>query len=172
MTSNCFWNKIVRKNMFGMMSSALAVLLSLGYLVMGCDSSSRQPVITIENVWSRPVIVSTDSGSMQNSGYNGAVYLTIKNSGGASDRLTKAKTDVCLITEIHESFIKDDRMMMERVNNGIEIPAGGRADLKPGSYHIMLMGVKRSLSEGDSFAVQLNFEKSGIRTVYAKIKKF
>lgn len=143
-----------------------------GLVIFNCSSSSSQPEIEIENVWSRPVTISAEGDSAQNLGYNGAVYLKLKNTGGASDRLIKAQTDVCSVTEIHESFIKDDRMMMEEVDGGIKIPAGGSAELKPGSYHLMLMGVKRSLSVGDSFAVQLKFEKSGIKTVYANIKKF
>lgn len=152
--------------------SLALTLLSAVIFILGCNQSSGEPKLVIENVWSRPVMVSAPRDSAQSSGYNGAVYLTIKNSGGASDRLVKAKTDVCVITEIHKSFIKDDRMMMERVNDGIEIPAGGSAELKPGSYHLMLMGVKRSLSEGDSFAVQLQFTKSGEKTVYSHVKKF
>lgn len=149
-----------------------STLLLLVIFILGCNQPSGQPKIAIENVWSRPVLISSDLDSARNLGYNGAVYLTIKNSGGASDRLVKAETDVCLVTEIHQSFVKDDRMMMERVNDGIEIPRGGSAELKPGGYHLMLMGVKRSLSEGDSFAVQLTFEQSGVKTVYSRIKKF
>jgi copper(I)-binding protein len=141
-------------------------------LLIECSKSTNQPEIVIENVWSRPVLISGNTDSVKNSGYNGVVYLTIKNSGGVSDSLLKAKTGVSLVTEIHKSFVENNRMMMERVDGGIEIPTGGAAELKPGSYHLMLMGLKRSLSEGDSFAVQLKFEKSGIRTVYAKIKRF
>ena len=155
----------------GLILSVIIFLLA-GLIVFHCSSASNQPEIEIVNVWSRPVLISTEGKSAQNLGYNGAVYLKLKNSGGASDRLMKAEADVCSVTEIHKSFIKDNRMMMEPVDGGIEIPAGGTAELKPGSYHLMLMGVKRSLSVGDSFAVQLKFEKSGIKTVYAKIKKF
>jgi len=84
--------------MFEMIVPALAVLLLLAFLIVGCDSSSNRPVIKIEKVWSRPVIISTQGDSAPNSGYNGAVYLTIKNSGGVSDRLMKAKTEKLLKT--------------------------------------------------------------------------
>ena len=162
---------MMTKCLLEMISRGFAFLFLL-FLLIACNESSNQPEIKIENVWSRPVMISAATDSAKNLGYNGAVYLNVRNSGGVSDRLIKAETDVCLIAEIHKSFVKNDRMMMERVNNGIEIPGGGSAELKPGSYHLMLMGLKRSLSEGDSFAVQLKFEKSGIMTVYSKIKKF
>lgn len=151
-----------------------SIIFLIGLLMVGCNKPSNEPEIKIENVWSRPVTLSetADTSGELNTGYNGSVYLKIKNTGGVSDRLIKAETSVCAVTEIHKSFIKDDRMMMERVDDGIEIPANGSAELKPGSYHLMLMGIKRSLSAGDSFAVQLKFQKSGIKTVYAKIRKF
>jgi copper(I)-binding protein len=151
---------------------ALCLLLFALLLLIACNASTNEPRIDVENIWSRPAMISAGTDSVNNAGYNGVIYLTIRNSGGVSDRLLKAKTDVCLVTEIHKSFVEDNRMMMERVSGGIEIPAGGSVKLEPGSYHLMLMGLKRSLNEGHSFAVQLKFEKSGIMTVYSKIKKF
>lgn len=140
----------------------------------GCSRSSNQPEIVIRDVWSRPVDLgeTSDTSGQISTGYNGAIYMKMQNKSDASDRLIGAHTNVCTLTEIHRSFIKNQRMMMEPVANGIEVPAHGSAELKPGSYHLMLMGIKRTLSEGDSFAVQLEFEKSGIKIVYSKIRKF
>lgn len=149
-------------------------LFNLTFIIFGCSHSSHRPEIIIKDIWSRPVMLSeaSDTSGQVSSGYNGAVYLKIQNTGGAADRLIGAKAEVCTVTEIHRSFIKDERMMMEPVAEGIEIPAHGSGELKPGSYHLMLMGIKRTLSEGDSFAVQLKFEKSGLKTVYSKIRRF
>jgi len=146
----------------------------LALVVFGCGRSSSQPEIVIKDVWSRPVALgeTSDTSGQVSTGYNGAVYLKMQNKGNAPDRLIGAKTDVCTVTEIHRSFIENQRMMMEPVAEGIEVPANGSAELKPGAYHLMLMGIKRTLSEGDSFAVQLKFEKSGIKTVYSKIRRF
>lgn len=146
----------------------------LGIFIIGCNQSSNSPDVVIRDVWSRQLNLGTtaDTSEQMNTAYNDAVYLKIQNNGGVSDRLIGAQTDVCLVTEIHKSYIENDRMMMKKVSQGIAIPPGGSVELKPGSYHLMLMGVKRSLSASDSFAVQLKFEKSGIKTVYAKIKKF
>ena len=148
------------------------IMLSFAFVFSRCNKSSDEPKIVIKNVWSRPVTIPVDADTNQSTGYNGAVYLKIINDGSIPDKLLSAKTDVCAITETHQSFIKNDRMMMEPVVGGIGIPTNGSAELKPGGYHLMLMGMKRSLAEGDSFAVQLKFEKSGIRDVYAKVKKF
>ncbi len=48
---------------------------------------------------------------------------------------------------------------------GIEVPAGGMAELKPGGFHVMFMGLKQPLEEGGSFPVTLVFERAGTVTV-------
>ncbi len=157
------------------------VVLWSGLLLAGCRQSSPDPAISIAEVWSRPVMVAHDSranhggdsamAGASHSGMNGVVYLILKNEGGASDRLLRAQTEVCAVTEIHRTTMKGDRMSMQQVTGGIEIPAHGRVEFKPKDYHIMLMGLKRSLAVDDSFAVQLEFEKSGVKTVFSKVRQ-
>ena len=55
-------------------------------------------------------------------------------------------------------------MRMVRVD-GLEVPAGGRATLRPGSQHVMLMGLVQPLMRGQSFPLWLTFEKAGTVTV-------
>jgi copper(I)-binding protein len=43
----------------------------------------------------------------------------------------------------------------------VEIPAGGKLELKPGSYHIMLIGLNQELKVGDKFDMTLKLEKAG-----------
>lgn len=44
----------------------------------------------------------------------------------------------------------------------LEIPAGGEVVLAPKSaYHLMIMGLKQPLAEGDTFPVTLIFEHAG-----------
>jgi copper(I)-binding protein len=42
--------------------------------------------------------------------------------------------------------------------------------LKPGGYHIMLMGLSAPLKEGDSFPLSLTFAHAGSTTVTVKVK--
>lgn len=53
----------------------------------------------------------------------------------------------------------------------LEVPAKGQVELKPGGYHVMLIGVKRDLKVGDKFSLELQFEKSGAITVEAEVKQ-
>ena len=57
------------------------------------------------------------------------------------------------------------------VQGGIEVPAGGQVELKPGGYHVMLIGLMRDLSDGEKFPLTLQFEKGGEVTVEAEVRQ-
>jgi copper(I)-binding protein len=148
-------------------------------LVAGCGSNSTPPEISIEEAWSRPVLVpiaphadsTVDStAAIIHSGSNGVIYLTVLNAGGIADRLLRAHTEICEYTELHQTIMNGDRMSMQKVENGIEVPAKGDLRLAPRGNHVMLMNLKRSLSPGDRFEVRLEFEKSGMRTVLSEVR--
>ena len=61
-------------------------------------------------------------------------------------------------------------MKMRMLPDGLEIPAKGEVLLKPGGYHVMLIGVKQDLKPGDRFTVDLEFEKSGTVTVEPEVR--
>jgi hypothetical protein len=53
----------------------------------------------------------------------------------------------------------------------LEIPAGGTVELKPGSYHIMLIGLNQELKPGDKIEITLTFEKAGEVKVTAEVRE-
>ena len=65
--------------------------------------------------------------------------------------------------------MKGDVMQMRQVDV-IELKAGQTTELKPGSYHVMLMGLKAPLTAGKSFPVKLKFEKAGELTVNVDVE--
>lgn len=100
---------------------------------------------------------------------NGAAFMMIHNHGSATDRLVAAASDVAARVELHTHINKDGVMQMREVA-GIEVPAGGMAELKPGGFHVMMMGLKAPLKEGESFPLTLTFENAGSATVDVKIE--
>lgn len=88
-------------------------------------------------------------------------YLTVTNNGAAADRLTGAASPAADKVEIHTMEIVNDVMTMRPVEGGLEIPAGGSVELKPGGYHIMFMGISEPLADGASVNVKLQFETAG-----------
>jgi copper(I)-binding protein len=87
---------------------------------------------------------------------NSAVYLILRNGGEETDRLTGAETPAAAAVQIHESRVVDDVMRMQRVD-GLDIPSGETVELKPGGVHLMLLGLTRSLIEGEEIDITLHF---------------
>jgi len=102
---------------------------------------------------------------------NGAAYFAIHNQGKMADKLVSASADVAKKVEIHNHINEGGVMKMRKVEGGITIPAGGMAELKPGGYHIMFMGLHAPLKEGDSFPMTVTFEKAGAKQLTVKIMK-
>lgn len=159
------------------------------------DSGSSAAGIQVTEIWSRPAIAMDDAqptgampmptkamgmdaatpasggmGGMNGMGATGAVYMTIKNSGGAPDKLIKAQSDVAKTVELH-TVINDNGVMSMRPVEGIDIPAGESVTLKPGGFHVMLIGLNRDLKIGDSFQVTLQFEKGGQQVVQSTVRQ-
>lgn len=95
---------------------------------------------------------------------NGAVYFKgIKNAGKEADQLLSAKTQVADKVEIHEMTMSGDVMKMRPLSS-IEIPAGVEVSIakgNPNGYHLMLLGLKQPLKDGDRFPVWLTFKRAG-----------
>lgn len=88
-------------------------------------------------------------------------YLVIENKGATPDRLLGGATQAAKVVQIHQMQMDGDMMKMSEVEGGLEIPAGGKAELTPGGYHIMLMGVGTPFKEGECLELTLKFEKAG-----------
>jgi periplasmic copper chaperone A len=98
----------------------------------------------------------------------GAAYMTLSNQAAAPDRLVQITTDAAATAEVHETVEKDGVATMRPIAS-LEIPAGGSVELKPGGYHIMLMGLKAPLKKGAMIMLKLEFEHAGIVDVMAHV---
>jgi copper(I)-binding protein len=146
----------------------LVVLLVLS----ACASpASTGPSISVENAWARPAATGSMSEmggtpemptmpGMSGNGTNSAVYFVIVNDGGEADTLVGASTEVASSVELHQTRMQGDVAEMVPVPQ-VDVPARGRVEFKPGGYHVMLVGLKQDLQEGDTLKLTLQFEKSG-----------
>ena len=71
---------------------------------------------------------------------------------------------------MHEHRTDNGVMKMREVGS-ILIKAHAQTELKPGGYHLMLIGVKRPLAEGDSVAITLTFDDGSKQPIAALVRK-
>ena len=91
----------------------------------------------------------------------GGGYMKITNTGTTPDRLIGGSTDVAKSFEVHEMTMEGGVMKMRLVAGGIEIKPGETVTLDPSGYHVMLVGLKKQLKQGDHFKATLEFAKAG-----------
>ena len=108
--------------------------------------------LEIENPWSRAV----PKGAAVAAG-----YMRIKNTGTEPDRLVGGSTPVAGRFEIHEMSMDKGIMKMRPLPSGLEIKPGETVELKPSSFHIMMMDLKQPIQRGKPFKASLMFEKAG-----------
>jgi copper(I)-binding protein len=72
-------------------------------------------------------------------------------------RLVGVASPVAGVAELHEMKMVGDVMKMSAIA-GLDLPAGQPVLLKPGSYHLMLMDLKRPLAKDSTVPVTLRFK--------------
>ncbi len=82
------------------------------------------------------------------------------NHGATADKLLAIKTPAARSADIHRTEMADGVMKMEAAG-ALEIPARGTLEMKPGGYHIMLMGLQAPLKQGETLELTLVFERAG-----------
>jgi copper(I)-binding protein len=105
--------------------------------------------VAITNSWVRATV--------QGQKATGA-FMTVTSKENA--KLVTVSSPVAGIAEIHEMKMEKDVMKMAALPNGLDLPAGKAVDLKPGSYHIMLMDLKLPLNKDVAVPLTLTFQDS------------
>lgn len=88
-------------------------------------------------------------------------YMTIINKGTAPDRLIGFSSPAAGKFEIHEMTMENGVMKMRPLPKGVEIKPGATVELKPGSYHLMFVGLKQPFEKGQRVKGTLEFEMAG-----------
>jgi periplasmic copper chaperone A len=91
----------------------------------------------------------------------GGAFITITNNGATDDRLVSVSSPAADVGQLHDMQMEGDVMKMRALPDGIVIPAGQTITLEPSGLHMMLMGLKQALVEGETLTVTLTFEKAG-----------
>ncbi|MBB04654.1 MAG: copper-binding protein [Pseudooceanicola sp.] len=99
------------------------------------------------------------SGQMARSG---AAFMVLQNTGAEEDRLIDVLSSAAKMVALHTHVQSDDGVMsMREVEQGIVVPAEGRAELARGGDHVMFMGLTAPFEEGATIEATLVFEVAG-----------
>ena len=152
------------------MTRALLLIAIIG--LYACNSSTdeagvNKPVtalsaadhITVSNAWIR----ATAPGQTVT-----GVFLTLTNSSETAYALISASFNGAGAVEIHETSMDGGVMRMRKVSH-VDIPANGFAELKPGSYHIMLIDLEKEMQPGSTEMLTLTFSDDSQKDVAATV---
>ena len=122
-------------------------------LALALASLASHAAVTATGAWVRGTVPAQKT--------TGA-FVTLQSSEAA--KLVAVSTPAASSAEIHASEDRHGVAHMHAVD-AIELPAGQRVELKPGSFHIMLVGLTRALAAGESVPLTFTIEdRHGRRT--------
>jgi copper(I)-binding protein len=136
------------------MRRTLIFLTGIISLVLGSAAARDYKVgsIDIAEPWSR----ATPRGASVAAG-----YMKITNKGTVADRLLSTSSEIAPTVEVHEMSMDNGVAKMRPLKAGLEIKPSETVELKPGSFHVMFVGLKKPLIAGDHVKATLVFEKAG-----------
>lgn len=134
------------KTLGAIASIAIAGLTTLA----GCAQPG--PEVAIIDPWVRASEYSAAAGGMT------GMFMEIENNSDHTITLLGGVTDAAAVVEIHEMALVDNEMVMQKLDGGLEIPAGQTAVLEMGGNHVMLMGLNAPIVAGDKVSITLDFE--------------
>jgi len=102
---------------------------------------------------------------------NSAAFMSVINNTDKDISIVSATSDASKVAELHTHDMKDGIMKMYQVPK-IDIKANSSVTLKPGGFHVMLIGLKnKPLKEKMNVEINLKFSNGQIVKVFAPVKK-
>lgn len=136
------------------LSTVLATVLLLTLAIGGelRAQTSAPSTVIVQAPWAR----ATPGGAR-----TGAAYMTLVNSGGTADKLLGATTPLADTIQFHQETADSDGVSRMREMHSVDLDPGATIVFKPGDMHMMIVGLKEPLKEGQAFSITLKFEKAG-----------
>lgn len=127
-------------------------LLIASLLTITASAWAQQTTVKVEDAWVRGTV------AMQK-----ATGAFMRLTPSANARLVSASSPVAGVVEIHEMSMENDVMKMRQIP-GLDLAADRTTELKPGGFHIMMMGLRGQVKGGDTVPLTLTFEDANKKT--------
>jgi periplasmic copper chaperone A len=129
-------------------------ILFASMLLLASPAWAQTSSVSVTQAWARATAASQKVGG---------AFLTLTDTG-APDQLLSASSPVAEMAQLHRTVAEDGVMKMLPVA-ALDLQPGVTVELKPGGYHLMLMGLKQKLEVGATFPLTLTFAKAPPVTV-------
>jgi len=127
----------------------VGLCLATGSWVQTVPATAKPAVkaaVQVEGAWARATVPG-QSGT--------GAFMSLR--AAQATRLVGVASPVAGVAELHEMKMVGDVMKMSAIA-GLDLPAGQAVLLKPGSYHLMLMDLKRPLAKDSTIPLTLRFK--------------
>lgn len=119
---------------------------------------AAQAQISVKDAWVRATVAQQKS--------TGA-FMQL--SSAKAVKLVGVSSPVAGVAEVHEMKM-DGGVMKMRPVEALDLPAGQAVELKPGSFHLMLMELKAPIKDGDTVPLSLVFEGADKKRETVEVK--
>lgn len=134
----------------------MRILATALLLIPMCANASG---LVLSDVWSR----ATPPGARA-----AAIYGVLENDSGSPVTIGAIETPVAGMAHLHMTSMEDGMMRM-RQSDDIVLAPGERLVLEPGGFHIMLMGLKQGLSEGEMIDLRVSTTSGAVAEVQVPV---
>lgn len=125
------------------------------------SSFAQTPTIVAHEAWMREPLPNRSES---------AIFVVLENTGADARSVVGASTTIADKVELH-NMVMDGSMMKMTPVKAIEVKAGAKTELRPGSYHIMLFGLKERPPVGASVPLTLTLDNGQTVTTSAVVRK-
>ena len=133
------------------------------------EARAMQPVASTEAKVGQISVTNAYARAVPPGQANSAAFMQIHNKDTKAHALVKAESSVSEVVELHTHLNEGGVMKMRRVEK-IDLPAGKSVALKPGSFHIMLINLKKPLKINETVDLALTFEDGSTLKMTAPIQ--
>ena len=138
-------------------------LLILTLQMMAISVVFSAEILTVNNPWVRATVPAQQ--------VTGA-FMTL--TAAVDLRLVAVSSPQAGMVEIHQMTMENNVMQMRALPDGLVLPKGKAVELKPGSYHLMVMDLKQPMKQGAwlplSLTVETKDKKRSTVMVSAEVK--
>lgn len=152
---------LITLNRLLVISAHLGLALGLSTVLAAPGFGAGHEAIEIKDAWIR----AAPPGAPVNAG-----YITLLNKGQSADRLVVVRSAKVKNIEIHQMKMEGGTALMVPLENGWALPPGATVTLKPGGFHLMMMGMAEPAKPGLEVPLILEFEKAGVVKITAIVK--